>query len=323
MDYKDYYQILGVSRDASQLEIKQAYRKLARKFHPDVSSESDAEERFKEVGEAYEVLKNPEKRSAYDQLGNQWKGGQTDFTPPPDWNAGFEFHRGSGADDGAYEHHFSDFFESLFGAQGQHGFGDTQTFKQAEFNLRGNDSHAKIFIDLEDAYQGATRNITLKSTLLDKDGAPRTQERSLNVKIPAGVRQGQNIRLQGQGSPGIGNAAAGDLYLEIEFNPHSIFKVLNRDVFLEVPVTPWEAALGSTITVPTPSGKVKLKIPKGTSSGKKMRFKGRGIPGSAAGDFYVSLQIVLSGELSEKEASLYEALKNESRQFEPRAHLEG
>ena len=205
MDYKDYYKIMGVARDASQAEIKRAYKKLARKYHPDVSKEPDAEAKFKEVGEAYEVLKDPEKRAAYDQLGANYKAGQ-DFHPPPNWDSGFEFH-GAGAGDNA---DFSDFFASLFGQNFRAGSSGRGS---ARHQARGEDHHAKVQIDLEDAYRGATRSITLRAPELDASGHVVTKQRTLNVKIPKGVKQGQRIRLPGQGSAGMGGAPAGDLYL--------------------------------------------------------------------------------------------------------------
>lgn len=320
MEYKDYYKIMGVSKGATQDEIKRAYRKLARKYHPDVSKESDAEECFKEVGEAYEVLKDPEKRTAYDQLGTNWKEGQQGFQPPPDWDAGFEFHGGGFTGGTAGEADFSDFFESLFG-QRTEGFRTSGAGQRSAYQARGENSHAKVFIDLEDAYQGATRSLNLRSTQLDHSGHPQIKERTLSVKIPKGVKAGQNIRLQGQGSPGIGGGQAGDLYLEIEFNPHSIYKVDGRDVLLELPITVWEAALGGKIQAPTPTGKVALKIPPCTSSGKRMRLKGRGIPGKTPGDFYVTLEVVLPDQLSDKEKSLYETLQKEASSFNPRLKL--
>ena len=318
MEYKDYYKIMGVAKNASQDEIKRAYRKLARKYHPDVSKEKNAEERFKELGEAYEVLKDPEKRTAYDQLGANWKAGQQGFQPPPDWDAGFEFH-GDSFTGGSGAAGFSEFFESLFGQAGR-GF-HSRTAGARSYQMRGQDSHAKVFIDLEDAYQGASRGLTLQSTVIDADGHPQLHPRTLNVKIPKGVKAGQNIRLKGQGSPGVGGGQAGDLYLEIEFNPHSIYKVDGADISLELPITPWEAALGSKIKVPTPSGMIDLKIPAAISSGKKMRLKGRGIPAKQPGDFYVRLMIVLPENLSEKEKALYQKLQQANNQFNPRAKL--
>ncbi len=321
MEYKDYYKILGINKEASQDEIKRAYRKSARKYHPDVSEEPDAEERFKEVGEAYEVLKDPEKRVAYDQLGANWKAGQEGFTPPPDWDAGFEFH-GGGFTGGGSSADYSDFFANLFGGGHQGDFQYRSAERQGHYyQARGEDSHARIFIDIEDAYRGASKSISLRSTVLGDDGRPHLKERTLNVKIPKGIKQGQSIRLQGQGSPGIGGGIAGDLYLEIAFNPHSYYKVEGTDVSIEVPVTPWEAALGSKITVPTPAGNVDLKIPSGSSSGKKMRLKGRGIPAKTPGDFYVVLEIVLPDHLSEEEILHYKALQKASGDFNPRARL--
>ncbi|HFD11531.1 MAG TPA: J domain-containing protein [Crenotrichaceae bacterium] len=320
MEYKDYYQILGVAKDVSQDEIKRAYRKLARKYHPDVSKEKDAEERFKEVGEAYEVLKDPEKRTAYDQLGANWKAGQDGFQPPPDWDAGFEFHGGGYTNEQFNAADYSDFFDQLFG-RGAGGFTSSGGSYRPGANVQGEDSHAKVFIDVEDAYQGASRSLTLRSTVLGNDGRPELKERTLNVKIPKGVKEGQNIRLKGQGSPGIGEGQAGDLYLEINFNPHSIYHVDGRDIALELPIAPWEAALGSKVQIPIPDGKVDLTIPAGSSSGKRMRLKGRGIPGKPPGDFYVTLEIVLPERLSQKEKSLYKSLQQESNHFNPRAKL--
>ena len=310
MEFKDYYDIIGVKRGATQDEIKRAYRKLARKYHPDVSKEADAEQRFKEIGEAYEVLKDPEKRAAYDQLGANWQAGQ-DFRPPPDWDQGFEFHGGGFTDADAAE--FSDFFESLFGR----GFGGRGG---REFHARGDNTFARVTIDLEDAYQGATRAITLKHSELGADGRPRIRERTLNVRIPRGVRQGQHIRLAKQGGPGLGKGEAGDLFLEVEFKPHSLYRVEGTDVFVDLPVAPWEAALGATIQVPTPSGKVDVKVPPNSSAGRKLRLKGRGIPAKQPGDLYVVLKIVLPRADSEAARRAYAELEKVT-QFEPRAGL--
>lgn len=318
MEYKDYYKVMGVTKDATQDEIKRSYRKLARKYHPDVSKEKDAEAHFKEVGEAYEVLKDPEKRAAYDQLGANWKAGQEGFHPPPDWDSGFEFHGGGFTGNTADASQFSDFFESLFGQRSSGFHGNNQRY----YSARGENSHAKVYIDIEDSYHGASRSLNLRSTVLDKEGHPQIKVRTLNIKIPKGVKEGQNIRLQGQGSPGFGGGQAGDLFLEIGFNPHSIYKVDGRDVSLELPISPWEAALGSKIQVSTPTGKVDLKIPPCVSSGKKMRLKGRGIPGKTAGDFYILLEIKLPETLTDKQRSLFEALQKESKNFNPRMKLE-
>jgi curved DNA-binding protein len=313
MEYRDYYKIIGVERDATQDAIKRAYRKLARKYHPDVSKEPDAEARFKEVGEAYEVLKDPEKRAAYDQLGANWKAGQ-EFHAPPDWDAGFEFRGGgfAGGDSSA----FSDFFESLFGR----GFQGAQYAGHGGFHPRGEDHHAKVLVDLEDAWQGATRQITLQLPEVDSQGRLHTRERVLNVRIPAGIRQGQRIRLAGQGAPGPGAGPAGDLYLEIEFRPHPFYRVDGRDLYLELPVAPWEAALGATAKVPTPAGTVDLKIPAGSGSGSKLRLKGRGIPGKMPGDLYVNLKIALPAADNAAAQALYRRMQQEL-DFNPRAHL--
>ena len=314
MDFKDYYNIMGLERNASQDEIKRSYRKMARKYHPDVSKAADAEALFKELGEAYAVLKDPEKRAAYDELGADWKSGQ-DFHPPPNWDAGFEF-SGGGKPGGNYSTH-SEFFESLFG----HGFGSAQTHRaQAGFHAHGEDHHAKVLIDLEDAYQGAARDITLRTPELDSDGHVTTKQRTLNVKIPKGVKQGQRIRLSGQGSPGLGNGRAGDLYLEIEFNPHKLFRVEGRDIYFDLPVTPWEAALGATVKAPTPEGPVDLKIPEGTVSGRKLRLQKRGIPGAPPGDLYVALAITLPPADSEVAKQLYRKMEHELG-YDPRSEL--
>jgi curved DNA-binding protein len=311
MEFKDYYTIMGVKRDATQDEIKRAYRKLARKFHPDVSKEPDAEARFKEIGEAYEVLKDPEKRAAYDQLGSNWKAGQ-DFRPPPDWKQGFEFHGGGFTD--ADTSQFSDFFESLFG----HGF--ARSAGRPRFDIRGEDTYAKVLIDLEDAYHGATRTLTLHHTELGSDGWPQVKERALKVRIPKGVRQGQHIRLAGQGGPGIGKGEPGDLYLQVEFRPHPLYRVEGRDVFLNLPVAPWEAALGAKVKIPTPTGTVDLKIPPGSSDGRKLRLKGLGIPGKPPGDLYAVIQIALPPANTAAAKAAYRDMA-QALKFNPRTRL--
>jgi len=305
---------MGVEKTATQDEIKRAYRKLARKYHPDVSKESDAEARFKEVGEAYEVLKDPEKRAAYDQLGASWKAGQ-DFNPPPDWDAGFEFNGGGYTAGNAAD--FSDFFESLFGRGAGASPGG---YQQTGFHAKGEDHHAKVLIDLEDAFSGASRSITLQTPELDNSGHVITRQRTLNVKIPKGVKQGQRIRLSGQGSPGMGDAPAGDLYLEVAFNPHALYRVDGHDVYLDLPVTPWEAALGATINVPTPAGNIDLKIAKGTPSGRKLRLKARGIPGKTPGDLYVIPQITLPPADTDAATELYQKMEQELA-YNPRSKL--
>ncbi|MCK5382700.1 MAG: DnaJ domain-containing protein [Gammaproteobacteria bacterium] len=313
MEYKDYYEIMGVARDATQDEIKRTYRKLARKYHPDVSKESDAEERFKSLGEAYEVLKDPEKRAAYDQLGANWQGGQ-DFNAPPDWDAGFEFSGGgfTGGDSTDY----SDFFESLFGqARAARGGG-----RRAGFHARGQDRHAKILVDLGDSFSGATRAINLQVPELTPDGHVTTRTRTLNIKIPKGIREGQKIRLTGQGDPGAGKAGAGDLYLEIDFKPHPLYRAEAHDLYLDLPVAPWEAVLGATVKVPTPEGVVELKVPAGSAQGKKMRLKGRGIPAKQPGDLYVVLQIALPEADTAAAKKLYQQMQDELN-FNPRRRM--
>ena len=315
MEFKDYYQTMGVKRDATPDEIKRAYRKLARRYHPDVSKEPDAETRFKEVGEAYEVLKDAEKRAAYDQLGANWKAGQ-DFHPPPDWAEGFEFQSGGFSHADAAQ--FSDFFETLFGRGGfSRGFASRAP---GDFDARGEDTYAKVVIDLEDAYQGATRSLTLRHTELGADGPPTLKEQTLNVRIPRGVRQGQHIRLAHQGGAGIGKGEAGDLYLEVEFRTHPLYHVEGRDVYLDLPVAPWEAALGATVKAPTPTGIVDLKIPAGSASGRKLRLKGRGIPGKAPGDLYVVVQIALPPADSDTAKAAYRDMEKVLK-FNPRMGL--
>lgn len=317
MEYKDYYKIMGVERNATQDEIKKAYRKLARKFHPDVSKESNAESKFKELGEAYEVLKDPEKRVAYDQLGANWKAGQ-DFRPPPDWDAGFEFSGGgfTGGDPSG----FSDFFEQLFGQFRSGGATHGAGRRQGGFSSQGQDHHAKILIDLDDAFNGAKRTITLSLPQTGTDGRVTLKERHLNVSIPKGIKAGQHIRLTGQGAAGMGGGRAGDLYLEVQFKPHSIYRVEDRDLYVELPIAPWEAALGAKIPIPTPAGKVDLSIPAGARSGQKMRLKGRGLPGKTPGDLYAVLQITIPPADSDEAKALYEQMKSKLA-FNPRAKL--
>ncbi|HSM30649.1 MAG TPA: DnaJ C-terminal domain-containing protein [Woeseiaceae bacterium] len=317
MRYKDYYAVMGVERDASQDEIKRAYRKLARKYHPDVSKEADAEARFKELGEAYEVLKDPEKRAAYDKLGADWKAGQ-DFRPPPDWNEGFEFHGGEFT--GASGEDFSDFFDTLFG-RGAVGGGFGRSSRRS-FRARGEDTYAKILIDLEDAFTGKSRAVTLEHTEIGADGRPSVKQRTLNVRIPKGVRQGQHIRLAGQGSPGVGGGEPGDLYLEVEFRPHRYYRVEGRDVFIDLPVAPWEAALGSTVKVKTPAGYVDLTIPPNSSNGRKLRLKERGIPAKQSGDLFVVLNVALPKADTQAAKAAYEEFR-QAFDFEPRADIGG
>ena len=314
MEYKDYYTALGVAKDATQEEIKQVYRKLARKYHPDLNKEEEAEEKFKDIGEANEVLGDPEKRAAYDQLGAAYRPGQ-DFQPPPDWDAGFEFSSdfpGTAGDDGAA---FSDFFENLFGRARRAGHS-----QRTQFHTRGQDHHAKVLIALEDAYSGATRAIQLKVPKLTADGHVITEQRTLNVHIPKGVRAGQHIRLKGQGTPGLGGGEPGDLYLEIAFSSHPVYHMEGRDVYLDLPVAPWEAALGGKVKAPTPQGVVDVTVPANSEQGRKLRLKGRGIPGKMPGDLYIILHIALPSAADENAKRLYREMADELA-FNPRAAL--
>ncbi|HEY1996636.1 DnaJ C-terminal domain-containing protein [Paraburkholderia sp.] len=327
MKYKDYYATLGVERAATQDDIKRSYRKLARKYHPDVSKQADAEERFKDLGAAYEVLKDPEKRAAYDRLGSEWQSGQ-DFQPPPDWDAGFEFRgagdggfgQGAGHEAGA-EANLDDFFEAMFGrARGGH------ARHGASASMGGQDHHAKVLIDLEEAYRGAQRAISLQMPTVDEQGHVALQTRTLNVTIPKGVKAGQHLRLAGQGGPGVGGGPAGDLFLEIAFREHPRFRLDGRDVSIDLPVAPWEAALGAPVAVPTPDGLVEMTVPKGSAGGRRLRLKGKGIPGSGgnapAGDLYVVLNIVLPAADTPGAEAAYKALR-QACNFDPRAHFYG
>jgi curved DNA-binding protein len=328
MEFRDYYQILGLERSASADQIKTAYRRLARKYHPDVSKEPNAEAQFKEVQEAYEVLRDPQKRAAYDQLGSEWKSGQQ-FRPPPDWGSGFEFSGrpgGAGAragrrrpgaagasgragdDGGLAGEDFSDFFSSLFGggspfaAAGAHG---------------GRDHHARLEVSLEEAFRGTTRTLELKRPEVKSDGSVELRSHIVRVSIPAGVTEGQLIRLAGQGEPAARGSTAGDLYLEVHIEPHPQFQLDNRDVTLTFPVAPWEAALGATVTVPTLGGPVEMHIPPGAQSGQKLRLRGRGLPGQPPGDQYVQLKVVLPPADSPQAKALYEEMRSKLN-FDPR-----
>jgi len=314
MEFKDYYKILGVDSGASQDEIKRAYRKLARKYHPDVSSESDAEARFKEVGEAYEALKDPEKRARYDQLKNSgWHQGD-EFRPPPGWSDSGDAARGFDPEDLAG---FSDFFSSLFGG----GMGRGRQ-RRGSVRSAGRDSHARIEVDLETAFHGGTRRLSMARAEVDEHGMVRQRPQQIDVRIPPGVADGQQIRLAGKGEPGLGGGPAGDLYLEVTIKPHQLYEVHGRDLHLTLPITPWEAALGGKIAVPTPAGKVEMNIPPGSSSGKRLRLKGRGLPGKKPGDQYVILKVEVPAAKTDRQRELYEELAKE-QDFNPRAVMEG
>jgi len=313
MKYKDYYEVLGLERTATQDDIKRSYRKLARKYHPDISKHSDAEDRFKELGEAYEVLKDPEKRAAYDRLGSNWQDGQ-DFQPPPNWDEGFEF--GGQGDDAFARGNLDDFFEAMFGG------GRRRHSRGGPSPAVGEDHHAKVVIDLRDAYLGAERSITLQLPVVDAQGHVTLQARTLNVSIPKGVRAGQHLRLSGQGGTGGAGAPAGDLYLEIAFRDDPRFHADGRDVWIDLPVAPWEAALGAQITVPTPDGAVEMTVPRNSAGGRRLRLKGKGIPGTPAGDLYVVLNVALPPADSETATAAYEAMR-QAFNFDPRAQFYG
>jgi curved DNA-binding protein len=335
MEYRDYYQIMGVARTATADEIKKTYRRLARKFHPDVSKEKDAEKKFKEVQEAYEVLKDPEKRAAYDQLGSEYKSGQQ-FRPPPDWGSGFEFRGGprqgrAGARGGASHTEefeeaegFSDFFSSLFGARGFSGGGGSGG--ASPFGGAGaraaRDHHARVDIDLDEAYTGTTRTLELKRPDLKPDGTLDLKTHTVRVTIPAGVTDGQLIRLAGQGEQSTNGGKPGDLYLEVHMKPNRLFQLEGRDVTLTLPIAPWESALGATVTVPTLGGGVEMRIPPNSQSGQKMRLRGRGLPGQTPGDQYIQLKIVVPPANTPEARAAFEELK-QKLDFNPRADLEG
>jgi curved DNA-binding protein len=309
MEFKDYYQALGVPREAPVEEIKKAYRKLARKYHPDVSKEKDAEARMKEVNEAYAVLSDPEKRAAYDQVGKGYQPGQ-DFRPPPDWDSGFEF-SGRGMS-GAEAADFSDFFSELFGRMGA---------GRRSAHAQGSDHLARISLDIADAFTGATRQLSLRVPKLDANGRVALDARTLNVKIPKGIREGQIIRLAGQGAPGLPETKPGDLLLEVSFAEHPRYRVDGRDLYVTLPVAPWEAALGAVVPVELPDGTLKIRIPAGAQSGRQLRVRGRGIPASPPGDLLLEIKVVLPDASSPKARELYETMARDLA-FDPRAHSE-
>jgi curved DNA-binding protein len=306
VEYKDYYKILGVDKKASPEDIKKAYRKLVRKYHPDVSKHADADQKTKEINEAYGVLGDAEKRAAYDDLGQGYRAGQ-EFRPPPDWGAQHDF-AGADADD-----FFADLFAHMGRGRGGAGAGG--------FQMRGEDVHATISIDLRDAYNGATKTISLRVPEHDAQGRVAMREKTLSVNIPKGVTPGQQLRLTGQGHPGTGGGPAGDLYLEIQFNPDPRYRVEGTDVYETVPVAPWEAALGAKIAVPTPSGEVEVTVPPNSQSGRKLRLKGRGIPARTPGDLYLILEVVLPPADDPRARVLYEEMARELSDFNPRERM--
>lgn len=300
MNYKDYYKVLGVARTAGADEIKKAFRKGARKYHPDINTSVDAEAKFKDVNEAYEVLKDPEKRAAYDQLGVEPPRGER-YQAPPGWDADYAFSE-SGTAGGDQD--FSDFFETLFRQQARPSTGMPR------------DNHAKVQIDIEDAYRGANRTLTLRTPTVGPDGRVTMENQKISVTIPKGVAEGQHLRVSGKGE------ATGDLFLEIAFAPHPIYRPDGRDLYADLPITPWEAALGGHAVMPTPDGRVDIRIPKNARSGQKLRLKGKGLPGAPAGDVYATLKIVNPPVSTPQERALFENLAKEIS-FDPRAHFKG
>ena len=319
--FQDYYQTLGVNRTASQDEIRRAYRKLARKYHPDVNKAKDAEDKFKQMNEAYEVLKDAEKRKLYDQLGANWKAGQ-EFKPPPGWeDVRFQFGGAPGAEEFDLGGGFSDFFEMLFGGRRatRRGASAAGRTAQARWSMPGQDHEAEIAIRLEDSYYGATRTITLQGQEVDEQGRLRSTGHTYEVRIPAGVSDGSRIRLAGKGGPGIGGGPPGDLYLKMHLEPHPRFRVDGHDLYVEVPLTPWEAALGATVEVPVVEGTANLKIPPGIQSGQKLRLRGKGLPkkDDRRGDLLAVVKIVVPKTLTERERELFAEMGRVSG-FNPR-----
>ncbi|MEX5747441.1 DnaJ C-terminal domain-containing protein [Massilia sp. X63] len=308
MEYKDYYKTLGLEKNASPEEIKKAYRKLVRQYHPDLSKHENATEKTKEINEAYGVLGDAEKRAAYDDLGRRGQQTREGFRPPPDWASQYDF-SGAGTEDV-----FADLFAHM-GRRGRAGAGPG-----AGFQMRGEDIHAAITIDLPDAYTGATRNIGLRVPVQHAQGHVAMQEKTLSVNIPKGVTPGQQLRLGGQGQPGIGGGPAGDLYLEIQYREDPRYRVDGANVYQTVPVTPWEAALGARISVPTPSGTVEVAVPAGSQAGRKLRLKGRGIPAATPGDLYLILEVALPPANSPRAKELYEQMAREMS-FNPRNNM--
>lgn len=315
MQYKDYYKILGVDRKATEDEIKKAYRKLARKYHPDVSKEKNAEEKFKEMGEAYEVLKDKEKRAAYDELGNH-RAGQN-FRPPPGWEQ--QFTRGQSPDSNA---DFGDLFSELFG-MGSVGARSGRNPRERHVGMPGQTYEATVHISLEDAYRGSEVTLDLTVPEHTQEGVRRVPK-SITVRIPKGITDGQKLKVPGKGGAGINGAPNGDLFLNIVLHRHPLFKASVHDLYLDVPITPWEAALGANIEIPTMEGNVRLKIKEGARAGQKFRLAGKGLPkpGGSHGDLYALLQIVMPSVLSATEKGLFEELAKVSS-FNPRGHFGG
>jgi curved DNA-binding protein len=321
MEFKDYYKILGVDKNAGMDIIKKQYRKLARMYHPDVSKSSDAEQRFKELGEAYEVLKDPEKRKLYEQYGAEWKTSKQQEEYRQQYRQQYQEQAGAQHSDGGFDFgesfenagEYSEFFESLFGG-GRRSRSTRQPRQQ-----KGDDINAAITIPLEDTFHGATRQITFETRSISPEGKLVINPVTLNVKIPKGIKDGQKIRLAGQGSAGYNGGEPGDMYLKVGFAAHPIYHADGADLYMDLPVAPWEAALGATVKVPSPSGDLAITIPAGSGQGKKLRLKGKGIPAKVPGDLYVVLNIVLPPVGDEQSKKVYEDMKNLN--FNPRANF--
>lgn len=315
MEFRDYYKILGVSENATEDEIKKAYRKLARKYHPDVSKEAGAEEKFKGLREAFEVLQDPAKRAEYDQLkklGAYEKDGS--FRPPPEWRSTSRYDSGDFSPGDAQQ--FSDFFASFFGR------GNAAHQHRAP-RRRGEDIHARLGITLEEAAHGGEKQVQFNVAEADESGRVRRRNKVLNIKIPPAMGPGQFMRLRGQGAPGIGGGEPGDLFVEIELEAHPHFTVVGQDILITVPITPWEAALGATVTVPALGSRLNVKIPKGATSGQKLRLTGKGLPGKISGDQIVVLMVAMPKTHSVEAEALYKKLAEAEGNFHPRARLEG
>jgi curved DNA-binding protein len=326
MKYKDYYKILGVAREASEEDIKKAYRKLARKYHPDVSKEKNAEEQFKEVSEAYEVLRDKDKRAAYDQMG-YYQPGQ-EFRPPPDWGERFATSGGGGGSGGFagfQDLGDIDLFDLLAGLGARRGFGREGAAEGMRgMQMPGQDAEVTVYVTLEDLLRGIEVEVPLSHTEMGADGRLHRATRTTKVRVPKGASDGQRLRVAGKAAPGSNGGPPGDLYINISLRPHDLYRVSGHDLYLEVPVTPWEAALGASVEIPTPEGKVSIKVPSGSKAGQKLRVRGRGLPrpkSSEPGDLYAVLQIVTPSVLGEREKDLYRQLA-EASSFNPRAHFE-
>jgi curved DNA-binding protein len=317
MKYKDYYATLGVAKTSSPDEIKKAYRKLARKYHPDVSKEKDAKEKFQEVSEAYETLKDPEKKAAYDQLGTYQPG--QDFRPPPDWEE--HFARG-GAQQGGFsfdEMDLADLFAGLRGGSGPRGFRGARS--RRDVPIPGEDFEVTATIGLEQAFQGTMLELNLQIPEYDGEGHVRRVPRNFKARIPPGVTDGERLRLAGKGGKGINGGRDGDLYINIKLLPHRLFRVSGRDLYLDLPLAPWEAVLGNTVEIPTLSGTVRLKIRPGTQAGQHLRLAKRGLPKPGQeGDLYAIAQIAVPSSVSDREKEVYTELSKVST-YNPRAHF--